>query len=549
MTTMERRHFLAVSGASTLGLAGLAPSSGLSQNTSPKQKPPFKVLYSNDTTNITSCTSPFRQKGEPFREAMLQATVDEVSGLVDAHFLQPGLGMVPMWPSKVLPLKAHYEWIQQRYQQKPDSFGNYVLHGGDVVKVFIERCREKGQAAFISVRLNDAHHKEFADPKPGDKPGTSIGMSVTKAYVEHPERRIKADSKRGADLVENWAVPEVRAYKLALITELCENYDLDGLELDFMRFHRFFDEEKTGSAERRKIMTAFVKEVRAVLNRTQRGDKHRWLCVRIPCLMKGMDTVGLDLPALAASGVEMFNLSASYFTTQQTDLEAIRKLVPGAAVYLELCHSTWNGEKLVKGYDTFTFRRATKEQLQTTAHLAYARGADGVSLFNFVYYREHGSAGRGPFQEPPFEALRPLANASNLATLPQHWFLAPGWNNPFVRPPVLPRRIQAGQATSFTLEMAPPKAGWSGTLRLRMQAAAEIQAGDWVAECNGVTLKNTNDTAEPFANPSPSLLGAPERMLAWEVPADKLRDGKNEVTFRYSGSKEATIQYLDLAAL
>ena len=69
----------------------------------------------------------------------LEATVDEVSGLVDAHLLQPGLGMVPMWPSKVIPLDEHYAWIKQRYGQKPDSFGQFVLNGGDVVQTFIDR--------------------------------------------------------------------------------------------------------------------------------------------------------------------------------------------------------------------------------------------------------------------------------------------------------------------------------------------------------------------------------------------------------------------------
>jgi len=38
--------------------------------------------------------------------------------------------------------------------------------------------------------------------------------------------------------VQNFAEPAVRAQKLALIRELRENYDLDGLELDFLRFEQ-----------------------------------------------------------------------------------------------------------------------------------------------------------------------------------------------------------------------------------------------------------------------------------------------------------------------
>jgi len=137
------------------------------------------------------------------------------------------------------------------------------------VQVFIDRCRLRDQAAFVSVRMNDAHHKEYVDPKPGDKPGSSIGMSVTRWYAEHPEHRIKPGSERGADRVLNWAVPEVREQKFALIQEL---------------FHTLF-----------------------------------------------------------------------------------------------------KGAKVQVGYDVFPYRRATREHLHTSAHLAYARGADGISLFNFAY--------------------------------------------------------------------------------------------------------------------------------------------------------------------
>ena len=89
---MKRRHFI-----HTLAAVPLLAADA-------QRKAPFRVLYSNDLTNITSCVSPFHAAHEPFRAEMLDATVDEVAGLVDAHFLQPGLGVVPLWPSKVIDL-------------------------------------------------------------------------------------------------------------------------------------------------------------------------------------------------------------------------------------------------------------------------------------------------------------------------------------------------------------------------------------------------------------------------------------------------------------
>ncbi len=514
----------------------------------PSRNPP-RVIYSNDTTNISSCISPFHKAREPFRKEMLEATVDEVTGLVDAHFLQPGLGMVPMWPSKVLPLADHYAWIKQRYGQKTDPFGQFVLDGGDIVQVFIDRCRQRQQSPFISFRMNDAHHKEFSDPKPGDKPGGSIGMSVTKHYVEHPEYRLKPGSLRGADLVQNWAVPEVRAQKFALIRELCENYDLDGLELDFLRTYSYFRLEETPLDQRRAIMTGFVREVRQLLDQTTRNGKRRWLCARVPCHLPALEVLGLDLKSLVAAGLDMVNASEHYFTTQHHDLATIRTQTQGAFLYFELCHTIWKGDKVAKGYDVFPFRRATPEHLHTSAHLAYARGADGISLFNFAYYRQHGQGeGRGVFGEPPFEELKALRDPKALAQAPQHWFIAQGWRAPGMKPLPVPRKIEAGKPAKFNFDLAPPSGGWKQDARIRIQADQSLGNGEWTATFNGEPLAATNDVSEPFPVPYPSLLGKPDELRAWIIPSTLLHPGKNSLEVTLKSGEPLSVVFVDLAA-
>jgi hypothetical protein len=538
-TSMKRRHFLQ-------GTAALAAMPSMAADLRPKA--PFRIIYSNDSTNITSCVSPFHAAREPFRREMLEATVDEVAGLVDAHFLQPGLGMVPMWPSKVLPLDAHYAWIKERYGQKPDSFGRFVLDGGDVVKVFIDRCHQRNQTAFISVRMNDAHHKEFTDPKPGDKPGTSIGMSVTRFYAEHPEYRLKTGSLRGADLVQNWNEPEVRAQKLSLIRELCENYDLDGLELDFLRFYRFFREDETPLSRRHAIMTGFVKEVRELLNRTARNGRHRWLCARVPCHLPPLDVLGLDLRSLVDIGLDMVNASSHYFTTQQHDLAAIRQQTQGATLFFELCHTIWKGDKVAAGYDVFPFRRATREQLHTAAHLAYSRGADGISLFNFAYYRQHGQGeGRGLFGEPPFEALKAMRDPTILAQQPQHWFLASGWRAPGMKPLSLPRPIMVGQSATFHFDLAAPADGWKGSGRLRLQADRSLAGTEWIATFNGEPILATSDVTEPFPVRYPSMLAKPDELAAWKIPAGLASEGGNRFSIMLKSGESLSVQFVDLA--
>ena len=218
---------------------------------------------------------------------------------------------------------------------------------------------------------------------------------VSRFYVEHPEYRIGPDKRDWNQRVLNWAVPEVRNHKFAFIRELCENYDIDGFELDFMRHVSYFQLDRTTPEQRRRIMTGFVGRVRKLLDRTARNGKRRWLCVRVPAQLAAHDVLGIDLPTMVEAGVDMVNLSGYYFTVQQTDLPRIRERIPAAAVYLEMTHCTATGPSR-GGYDSFSYRRTTREQFYSTAHLAYTQGADGVSLFNFMYYREHGTPGRGP---------------------------------------------------------------------------------------------------------------------------------------------------------
>jgi hypothetical protein len=541
---IHRRKFL----KSAMGVAALAGAGNDFAESAPR-KAPFKLLYSNDLTNISGCISPFHKAGEPFRKEMLEAAVDEVAGAgVDAHLLQPGLGVVPMWKSKVQPLEEHAAWLEKTFGQKLDRFSQSVLNGDDLIQKFIDRCRVRGQAPFVSMRMNDAHHKENIYKKKGEKIG-NVAMSINKFYFDHPEYRLVDGSPSGKDTVLNWAEPEVRAQKLALLTELCEIYDLDGLELDFLRFYSFFRLEEMTREQRAGIMTAFVTDVRTMLDRTSREGRRRWLSVRVPCYPIAHDPLGIDIAAMTAAGVDMVNASSHYFTTQQHQLAVIRKQAASAALYFELCHTIWKGEKLLEGYDVFPFRRATREHLHTAAHLAYARGADGISLFNFPYYRQHGQGeGRGVFGEPPFDALKTLRDPTALAQQPQHWFIAQGWRAPGAKPLQVPRPIKPGTPAKFYFDLAAPQGGWKKDARLRIQSDKALEGTQWTATFNDEAISVTDDNSEPFAVPYPAMMGKPEELRAWVVPAKLLVDGINRLELLLQSGSDASITFLDLAS-
>jgi len=305
-------------------------------------------------------------------------------------------------------------------------------------------------------------------------------------------------------------------------------------------------------------MTSFVSQVRELLDRTARSGQHRWLCVRVPCHLAAHDRLGIDLQKFVQHGVEMVNLSPHYFTEQQTDLAKIRKLVPNVTLYLKLTHCTSIGRKLSSsGGDNFTFCRTTDEQFYTAAHLAYARGADGVSTFNFVYYREHGSPGRGPFNEPPFHVLRHLGDPGWLANQPQDYILGNVNDVPHIPDRQIPKIFKAGETETFKLNMAPPNGGWKREGKLLIQGAEPLEESSWTVVLNGKALKSTKDVSEPYPSPYVSCSPSRKHLLAWDVPTELLVDGENRIgislksgampfleTFLYSSN---TLTFIGLA--
>ncbi|MFH1918921.1 MAG: hypothetical protein ABIP48_03400 [Planctomycetota bacterium] len=514
-------------------------------NPADRPKAPFKVLYSNDFTNMQSCVSPYHGKRETWSPEMIDGTVEEVARTgVDVHMLQPCTTWVPWWPSKVYSMEEHHRWWNEYFgiESSKDQtrivhpVHRYILDGGDPFGVFLTACRRADQKAFISVRLNDGHHLENVEvPK-----NTSGIHTISKFYAEHPEYRIGPKLGNWDQHVHNWAIPEARAHKLALIRELCEMYDMDGLELDFMRHTSYFRLDETTPAQRCKVITEFVAEVRRALDANAPPGKRPWLCARVPGLVSWHDRLGIDLVALYEAGLDMVNVSSYYFTQQHHDLAEIRKLVPRAAVYLEMCHCTMTGQAMGPGRgDIRQFTRTTDQQFYTTAHVAYRRGADGVSLFNFVYYREHGHPDRAPFNEPPFHVLKHLGDPEWLARQPQWYVLAKAWNTP------LPKRFERGQTHLFTLDMAPTEHQKADGL-VRLRTAGDSSDCRWSVTINSTALDPAGFVRKPLDHPYEAGLGEPSQYACFRCPRAAVQDGPNEIAVTLQEGPTTTIECLDL---
>lgn len=533
-----------------------------------------RVLYSNDATNLLNASAFDRADPGASVVARLHRSIDEAAA-AGTHLLQPGNGWVPWWHSRLYPADEHYRWYRRNIGLPLDGLSQFMLEGGDLVAEFVVHCRRRGLSPIVSLRMNDYHGAETHDllldalrgrPPPAEarfSPGEAATQS--RFLLEHPEYRLKPDPAdyTRADTAErlryiaeparrirlrtarvlNWAIPEVRALKLGFIRELAGQYDLDGLELDFMRWSALFRLDETALEERIAIMVGFIRETRAILDRTAPPGKKRRLGVRVPLRLSGHAPLGLDLPRWVAAGVDFFNLSCHYLTEQQSDLAAIHQQVSATPLFLELTFANANAVAVVEPGAGGGYRPTTEQQLLTAAHLAYARGAHGVSLFNFAYYRSHAI----PRGEPPFAVLGQLSDPPTLARAPQHYFLSQSSNPPSGPSQFAQQRaVSSRRAARWVIDLAPPVGGWRHDGRLRLQAAAPFRERNLQVSLNGRRLAESVDLAEPFATRFAHPANH-KHCRAWTVPAAALRPGANEVTLAVPDEPALEFVFVDLS--
>ncbi len=525
----------------------LAPGLALAKSpSSTSAAAPIRTLYSNDTTHILSCKSPWREWRADFTDGDLVHSIREAAG-ADAHFLQPGLGWIPWWKSEIYSIQDHFvDFLEKEYGRRGlRKIDRYLLYGGDLLDVLVKTCAEAGVAPFLSYRLNDGHHvRELPEALDQGVPSPNMARHFWENYSRF---RIGPDPTDWAQGVFNWAIPEVRDYKFSLIAEACANYDLAGLELDFVRHWSRFASETT-QEERAEITTNFVGRVRKMLDRTakERGLPHRWLCIRVPARANVRPEQGVDLAALARVGVDMVNLSWSYFTVQDNSvLHAIEEIGdPRVAVYAEMTHCTMTG-KATAGSGTQPFLRTTDEQFTTTTRLARDQGAQGVSLFNFPYYRYNVTDPIGPVHAPPFPIISKLKDDAFLADQSQWYFLTAGRNDPLLEGHPLPVIVNRNPPASFTLQMVPtPRHQHDGIFRLR----SDEDISDRVLEVrfNDTVLQETDFVEKPLPHPYDNTwLGKPSELRCFALPAGLAQSGSKRIDIALKKGIRVRLRYLD----
>ena len=109
----------------------------------------------------------------------------------------------------------------------------------------------------------------------------------------------------------------------------------------------------------------------------------------------------------------------------------------------------------------------------------------------------------------------------------------------------------ADKLYSLELYAAEPAGGWQSDFRMRMKFPMLVGDRSIEVSVGGFKATPVTDISEPYEedNAYPPLHGDVRNTRAWRVPREALKEGKNEVCFRWTSKNESTpllVEYLDI---
>jgi len=246
--------------------------------------------------------------------------------------------------------------------------GNMLLmeqRGIDPYARWLARGRALGVRGWISVRMNDIHCVDVRGH-----------MMHDRIWEDHPEywRELEREFESPIDRALDYGHAAVREHYLAYIRELAERYDMDGLELDFMR--QPYNFRAGHEAEGATLMTALVRQVREMTQ--ARGVR---LAVRVPGWPETARRLGLDAAAWAREGLIDHLIISSIFSTCDNDMPVEEWKAQLYETKVALLTSL---EYSLSPFPQARVRPHTTDTLRGTAAGYLDRGADGLYLFNFM---------------------------------------------------------------------------------------------------------------------------------------------------------------------
>jgi hypothetical protein len=357
---------------------------------------------------------------------------------VDTFLINPN-SQVAWYPSKAIPT------VLDRYVRDDPSMGsgdvwwssellNPVLDlkeaGVDWLTEAIGRCRQRGISPWISIRMNDPH-------------------------LGHPYLR----SSLYQDGLLNYERQEVRDYYFSLIREVVEEYDSEGLELDWLRCPTCCP--SPASQQNVDMMTSWFSEVRGLTEAKARQTGQPFpLGMRIPGDYKRMREIGIDVEILVKDGLLDFICPTNFMhTSWDMPYDRLRAEFGEEVTIYGVTELMLNELMVVsKELDKTTAPCvcASAPALRGNAAGKLVLGADGIQQYNFFCADQTRKFHNVPGLKGQYPALRNLHDLDSLRGQSKHYSISSdlrGWSGEFDLPRPLPVTLQSNGRQAFTLPM------------------------------------------------------------------------------------------------
>ena len=267
----------------------------------------WRMVYNNDGSPHLFAY-PF-----PMTSEQLTSKIDHLAAAgVDVFVLQMGSGNLFLHDTKV---GEFYTAKLPRHRfNAAKNARDLIARGLDPMRVLCDRAHHHGMKFLAGLRMNDLHDlwfKEWICRRKKEHPDMLIG---TKGRPPAPSTRDwdhwDPDPRR---LAWNFADSRVVQMRLALLQETVRKYDVDGLELDFLRMPIYFPPGT--EKEHAHILTGLVREIREMVDKKAEGVARALeLGAIIPYSPQVCGAIGMEIDTWLAEGL------LDYIVPRATDL-------------------------------------------------------------------------------------------------------------------------------------------------------------------------------------------------------------------------------------
>ena len=427
-----------------------------------------------------------------------------------------------------------------------DRYQDLLDAGVDWLAETSKACRRRKISPWVSIRMNDLHGSNNFE-------GSFFNLPILK----QKEMRLKnsAYGPHNPNYREgmNYEKAEVREIMFRQIREVVEDYDFEGLELDWWRQPLCC--EPNATAETVEMMSNWIREIRKLTQaKAKKTGRPYPFGMRIPGRLGILKSIGLDVVTLCREGTLDFICPSGFWcTTWDMEHDKLRELLGPKVTIYGVIEDGANALVTLDPERNTTqklrYMSASKEMLHANAAGKLVLGAQGIEWFNF-YCTDQA---RIPGVITEYASLRKIYDLRYLRGRPKHYSFAIGGRSfnliPFELPPQLPVVMEPISQHPFKIPMCAEPTD----LNLELVVQIVLKAGDQVTHLpvsfNGCWPNLNHEKTDKLLFPTGSYTQHADENTAYNFrfPVGLIKEGWNEIVVENGGKSVLTVACMELA--